>query len=257
MNNLQAEELNILEEIQDFCRTNDLRHYVIGGTLLGAIRHKGFIPWDDDIDIGLPRKEYDIFVKTFKSSKLQLKHFTITRNFPYPYAKVTVNTITCIDSSNRMYNYATGPFVDVFPLDRLYKSERLNRFVLLFIRVFRTIASIKAVKKDTLNYRKHRILHTLLPISSVLIYKMIESFLKSRLRTEGKIGNVYGSYGNREMVPIEWFQESEFYQFETTSVPVISHYDDYLKQIYGNYIKIPAVTERNSHLIVVEGGEIK
>ena len=114
--------MSMLKEIDSFCRTNGITYYLAFGTLLGAVRHQGFIPWDDDIDIMMPRKDYERFEQAFSSVKnYRFLTKNNTENFPYPYGKV-IDTRTVKKEPLRTRYQVIGLDIDVFPIDN-YPNE--------------------------------------------------------------------------------------------------------------------------------------
>ena len=113
-------ELDILLEIDSFCKKNNLRYFLAYGTLIGAIRHKGFIPWDDDIDIGMMRKDYDLFIK-YASEELDSKYYLdcyeTNKNCYLPFAKVRKNNTIFDEEENHHLNNHKGIYVDVIPIE--------------------------------------------------------------------------------------------------------------------------------------------
>lgn len=130
MNELQKKLVDILSWFHNLCNNNNLNYYAIGGTALGAIRHGGFIPWDDDIDVGMPRTDYEKFIKIANkySKKYAIEYPGINKDFLYPYAKIYDTQTTLIE--NKRYKIKRGIYIDVFPLDGIgnTKKESLKNF---------------------------------------------------------------------------------------------------------------------------------
>lgn len=113
---VKKHELMILLDVQDFCEKNNICFYISGGTLLGAIRHHGFIPWDDDIDICMPRPDYELFLQTYKSAHGYIPMANTLGNWVNPFAKVidpNTKVVSCISDNE------PGLWIDVFPVDGL------------------------------------------------------------------------------------------------------------------------------------------
>lgn len=126
MNSLQEKLLGMLSWFDSFCRKNGLRYYVLGGTMLGTIRHNGFIPWDDDIDVGLPRADYEKFCdmvsnQTYGDYVVETVH-SADPAYSYTYTKVFDTTTTLIE--NLKEKLVRGIYLDIFPLDGIGDSEK-------------------------------------------------------------------------------------------------------------------------------------
>lgn len=111
-------ELDILSYIDDFCKKNNIEYFINYGTLIGAVRHKGFIPWDDDIDISMTRENYDKFIEYYKNDKSKYKLLALETNKHYfnNFAKI-VDSTTRIDNTRIYKSYPSGIFIDIFPMD--------------------------------------------------------------------------------------------------------------------------------------------
>lgn len=139
MTKLQEKIFEIMKVFDRVCRENALRYYMLGGTMLGAVRHKGFIPWDDDADFGLPREDYERLLalpeEAFPSG-YRLRHFSKEEEVPYAFIRLEDENTTCIEARRSGSGYAGGVYIDIFPLDadsnfyllRLLKELRV-RFV--------------------------------------------------------------------------------------------------------------------------------
>lgn len=120
MTGLQEKILDIMKAFDKVCRENDLHYYMLGGTMLGAVRHKGFIPWDDDADFGLPRREYEALLKLPKEcfpEGYRLRHFSKEAGVPYAFIRLEDERTTCIEARRSGTGYVGGVYVDIFPLD--------------------------------------------------------------------------------------------------------------------------------------------
>lgn len=120
---LQNEELNILKDVHSFCKKNNIRYSLYGGTLIGALRHKGFIPWDDDIDIIMPRPDYDRFCKNYKSVNYKVADMHSEKSFMLAFARVYDDKRTTSISTYPWISKDVGVWIDVFPADGLSLDE--------------------------------------------------------------------------------------------------------------------------------------
>lgn len=117
---IQLIQLDLAKRIHDICEHNNLKYIMIGGTLLGAVRHNGFIPWDDDLDIALPRKDYDKLISIIKEEPIGgcfLQNFDTDRHFPQPFSKLRKNGTTFLERYCQNVDMHHGVFIDIFPLD--------------------------------------------------------------------------------------------------------------------------------------------
>lgn len=129
MEELRAIQLDILDKIHAFCTEHGIRYSLGGGTLLGAVRHKGYIPWDDDIDIMLPRPDYERFLKEFdgKYAELNLQHYGNDNTCCIPFAKVYDNRTVLIEKLQK-----SGIYIDVFPIDGLPEESKIKDYLYIY-----------------------------------------------------------------------------------------------------------------------------
>lgn len=240
-------QIEILDDIVKFCKENNLQYFLAYGTLLGAVRHKGYIPWDDDIDIHMPRADYEKFVVLYNSAKKENEVVTheINRKYHVPFAKVfRKGTIV----NEFFYKQSVfGVYVDIFPIDGI--KSKLQAYICgQCIRCMYIKTSIFCNRQTIA--RKIRLLVTkfiLLPFSEHLILNIIR--WTSTLFKLEECENVC-SFGSRtalrEILPRSVFDESKSMTFEGKEYDIPAGYDVYLKSKYGNYMQLPPEEKRVS-----------
>jgi LPS biosynthesis protein len=252
---LKKIQLDILTEIDTFCRKNNIKYFLGFGTLLGAIRHKGYIPWDDDIDIVMLRNDYDKFIKEFSKndrSIYRVQSGDIDKTFLYPYAKIDDTRTTLIENANNSSNI--GINIDLFPLDIIPEDSKKAKILLMKSKVWNCIYILKYVKiKHGRNIFKNIILilsHFLLGIIKYRTIKknIIINAQKYKNYTSKYCGNVVMTdKWNGGIQEVESFSEVLYVDFETIKVPIPCGYDAFLKGCYGDYMELPPLSERVSH----------
>lgn len=243
---LKSIELSMLKEFIAICDKHKLRYFIVGGTLLGAIRHKGFIPWDDDIDVGMPRKDYNEFIKVAQnelSDGLFLQNGKTDTNFPLNFTKIRNSNTTFIESTMKNIDMNHGVYIDIFPLDGYKKS--------IFRKVMRKIYNGKIgmvygdKPKQTI---KRKIKNLLINIFNkdyrTARDKLDLLYSKYDFDKRETVVNYCGSYGDREIVPRSIFEEDVKLSFEGLTVNAPKDYSKYLTLIYGNYMELPPIEER-------------
>lgn len=249
----QTRLLKIAKEFDKICRRHGINYYMVAGTLLGAIRHKGFIPWDDDMDFGVPIEKYEVLVQILEKElplPYRVCRYWNTIGCVTEFAKIE-DTTTCIDDPRLSINLdqQIGLNIDVFPLNRCNKDnddvKRLQRLLYWKHKVYTESSSKKKYK----HYLK-KALRLLCPLS---LKQFQDEIYKLMLSINGgdTLTNLFGIYGDKEFMPIDYYGKPVEYQFEDITLlgPVNSH--AYLSQLYGEYKIIPPENKRHSHLNVV------
>ena len=266
MNKLQAVDLEILKEIVRVCDETNLVYYIIGGTLLGAIRHKGFIPWDDDIDLGMPRNDYEIFLKIAPSiiqSNLQLVNYKIDEKYQYYITRVLDTNTKVVEKrigNNSKYTYAS---VDLFPLDGSPNNvilRQLYYFKVMFYRAIMSLCYNDSIDKDRIRSKKEILLLyflTKIPMKKFFnpfkIKSKIDKIMRNYKVSESKlIGCLMGAYRIKEMVPKNIYGKGKYYEFENIVLRGPEYYDKFLFLIYGDYMKLPAEDDRKVHFELLD-----
>lgn len=247
-------ELNILLEFHGFCTKYHLRYSLSGGTLLGAVRHKGFIPWDDDIDVCMPRPDYERLVRTFKSenNNLEIKSYSLG-NYSAPYTKI-LDRNTVIYSKYNSSLEAASLWIDIFPVDGLPENDNDTRKIYELVSLYRRVFMLCDARlgEGTTTFRKMS-KYILKPFA--LLYgrercaKKIEE-ISRRIPYDKSdyVGAItWGLYGLGEKMEKSKYESFVSMEFEHHFFSVYSCWDSYLKGLYGNYMQLPPIEKRKTH----------
>ncbi|ASR69474.1 LicD family protein [Leuconostoc mesenteroides] len=260
---IQIDGLQLLDEVVRLANENGIKYFLIGGTALGAVRHKGFIPWDDDIDIGMKRSEFEKF-KRIVASELNFERFYIDfEEVEFPFLKIYLkNTII---KSDDPFSDGNPEFIDIFPFDPISKQNNIH----LKIKLFKLIRGVIYSKRLSFSrfvklYSERKNGHSL--FSLVLVYSIkITSYLipfKFLLYLRNKI--MYKPYTAQDV----WINWSSPYRigkemvnypdnigniiFENRLLPMLEEYQEYLSRMYGDFMTMPPIDERRGHHVKQE-----
>lgn len=255
--------LEILKAFHAFADQNDIRYSLGAGTLLGAVRHRGFIPWDDDIDVYVPRPDYDRIVEAAKggwhSGSLRFTGFEID-GFPMPFIKM-------IDSSVRVIDHATKPsiplhlWIDIFPMDGVPDDEKMARQYLKKTRLFIYLIKAGNYKFFGAGRTRAKRIAKMVVIPFVKMFdlntwaerKLIDTAQSIRYETAQNVCDVaWNAYGVGEIIPRKKFEKMRLAEFEGCEFFATEGYDEWLRGMYGNYLELPPENKRVSHGVVAE-----
>ncbi len=241
---LQQIELKMLEVFIKICDEEKLHYYLLGGTLLGAVRHKGFIPWDDDIDVGMPRVDYERFLlcaSKYLPKEYFLQTYKTDKEYPYPFAKIRDNRTLYKERLLSKLKINHGVWIDIFPLDFCSPHTKI---LYLLRKIILQRTACRFVRK----------MNPLKAIAQVFSYIVCPSWEKSikwqdRLIQSQKsnttmLANFCGSWGRKENVPTEWYGEGTDLSFEHLKVKGPAKYHNWLTNVYGDYMKLPPEEKR-------------
>lgn len=262
-----ARLMDNLKAFIDICQRHDLRWYCCGGTSIGAVRHNGIIPWDDDIDVMMPRPDYDRLLEIAKTEMPHIqnsagnnKYEIITpyndSDYPLYFAKISDTTTTIVEERERPC--VIGLFVDIFPLDatdddtqeaiktKARYAKLLNKLNAISTR--NTFGEYIALLKDPKEWGRFAIKTAAWFCRSTIRKALIKKMDAISHRFDwDKARNVAvhtGSYGEREVFPKEWLGKGSTHKFEDIEVMLPEQYDTYLRHFFNDYMQLPPVEQR-------------
>lgn len=255
---LQLVELNILKEFISICKNLNLRYFLAGGSVLGTVRHNGFIPWDDDIDVIMPRKDYETFLEKgqdLMQKKYFLQTYKTDPEYTMGYAKIRNSETTFIEATVQKQNINHGVFIDIFPLDGYNPNRRIKNAI---NKIQYKLYNIHIDKSYTTNIKRSIKSHIINAFTDIIYgNKNIVQLLEKK----EKIATKY-NYDESEYVcpffdpvkaplslvfPKNYFGNGVVKKFEGIDVVIPQNYDAFLKQHYGDYMKLPPEEERKPH----------
>ncbi|WP_461243034.1 LicD family protein [Secundilactobacillus muriivasis] len=244
-------ELGNLKQIIDICDDLSLNYFLIGGSLLGAIRHKGFIPWDDDMDIGMTRNDYEQFAK-YAPARLRDSHYFLQtaysdHNYGFSYMKL-LDRYTYIEEKNNANNARKGVFIDIFPFDRIpddpaSRRNQITRFKLLDSRI------ILKAGYGLIETPLRRLKPDLDPdqIESITDLKQERDQVMRQYNAGPflNLKNLASQYAyDKEILTVAESTHLTTVPFESLSVKVPVDYDAILTRLYGDYMTLPPEHQR-------------
>ncbi|MDD5598602.1 MAG: LicD family protein [Victivallaceae bacterium] len=251
---LRKIQLDILRKVSAFCGENEISYYLGYGTLLGAVRHGGYIPWDDDIDLIIPRPDYLRFLEIFdernKCPELKVLSHYKDEMHPYPYIKL-INTRTSFTFHSSI-KYEMGVCIDIFPLDGLPDSVWKSNLLYFNVYFFQKFYQVKfvAFRKDQNLVKKIILLLTktvLLPFNYQFFIKKINELARTYDYADSRFcGVLTMGNGRRERTGKDLFQKTVLLEFEGSKFSAPRNYDLWLKHLYGDYMTPPPVGKRGS-----------
>lgn len=250
LRDIQLVSLDIMKDIKTFCEKNDIKYFMSYGTLLGAVRHKGFIPWDDDIDIMMPRPDYERFIHTYKSpSGMNEIFYNEKDGCNIAFARVCdmkrskiVFTGTCWNKSS------TGIFVDIFPLDattpELYISTKKKTQRQAYYSYLE-----RGLAQNRGNFFKNI-------VKRVILFLSMGGGLKKHISicntipydSTGYLGQFTCPDAHESILKKEWFSSSVLLPFEGEKFAAPVGYKELLKNQFGDYMQLPPEKERVPHI---------
>lgn len=249
--NLQLKILEMVKDIDDVCKKNNINYYLAYGSCLGSVRHDGFIPWDDDFDIILKFKDYEKFIEACKKDLNPEKYFVQTLdtdpNYYLSFAKIRNIQTTLIEENNKFEEMVNGVYIDVFPLVG-YPTSKVKQLILKINRAFVLSANINVINNKFL-YNIFKLLLKIFGKSNIIKY-CTKQCTKYDCDNCTDLLSVFDGDGIKVNLTSNKILGTPLYKdFEDIKLPIPQKYDDYLKNIYGDYMQIPTQEQikRSTH----------
>lgn len=260
---LQQKELELLKVFQQVCKENNITYYALGGTLLGAVRHKGFIPWDDDIDVGIPRPDYDrlceILEKKPLGEKIRFVSYRNTEDYIRYFGHLEDTSFKVI-RHDKLKDEETFAWIDLFPLDAMPNNGILRKIKVWHVLALRAMFRFSCFDRLVDVNKKGRPLHEKILVW-VGLHTPIQKFFNTKkclarmervltavpYEKSDYLVNAMGAYKFREMFHKKYYGNGKMYPFEDTEICGPEDYDFVCTQLYGDYMTPPKKDDRNHH----------
>jgi len=244
---LRSIQMGILDEVHRFCEAHGLRYFLSSGTLIGAVRHKGYIPWDDDIDIYMPREDYETFLNTYHDEKgiYRAINPASESHYYYTFAKVVDQRTHMVERETE--GYEIGVYMDIFPVDfvteDLKERERIFRQKKLLYKIRRCKISQSNPLQSTLAY----LVYKCWPMSVKQIERRIRKLIVLEKPTRTVCNMTEAGPSIKGCFPAEDIASSVDILFEGKTYKTMIGYRDYLERTYGDYMTLPPEDQRVTH----------
>lgn len=252
---LKRIEFDILKHFDAFCKEHNIRYYLSNGTLLGAIKYKKFIPWDDDVDVLVPRDDYDRLLRIYEDNA-QYKLFSFEKDgkFHYPFAKLCDLSTQKVMPELRSSDAIPGVEIDIFPLDCWHSDYEMAQKEAQSI--YREIIFLQASQykmSPVRNRVKSLLWHLVAFYARVRTDKYFNKKIVKKSKANKQHNPAYVGckawciYGQKEIIPSEAFKEVVYVEFEGEMFPAPIGYDTYLTSLYGDYLPDPPKEKQKTH----------
>ena len=258
---VQLIQLELLKYVKEICENNGIEYFLIDGTLLGAVRHKGFIPWDDDLDIAMVREDYEVFINLV-SNQINDLYFLQTwntdPNYGFPYAKLIKKNTVYQEAVSCETGIKNGVFIDIFPIDSCGCAKEMNTLKYVYLnKVLLMKCNYKpwlATNAKNSKWKYYPFILASKIFSREYIISKLESITKKYNSIYKNSNYCFENFGGdfSNLIFDKYIVDNlDKLQFEGDEFYVPQYYDDYLKIMYDNYMILPPIDQRgNQHKII-------
>lgn len=261
---LQLTELENMRIFAEICDRHGLRYYMVGGTMLGAIRHKGFIPWDDDMDVGMPRPDYEKFIRIVRKELPEgysFLNYKTNKDYKRYFSRIVNDNVTVVNASNTR-TIEENAWLDIFPFDGMPEGK-LRRMIHFYhmtaIRFFYHASCFDELvnlnRPGRAWYLKAairfiQITHIGSRMDTKKLMRRMERGLRKYPYDKSRfVVSFFGSYMTKEIVDKRLLGRGKNYPFETLMLNGPERYDEFLTHFYGDYMKPPSDADKDKHNI--------
>ena len=248
-------QIELLKELKEICDKNNLKYALGGGTLLGAIRHKGYIPWDDDVDLMMPRKDYETLLKIFEENckeNHKILTYINTKDYYYSFAKI-VDASTLLKEGGLRPIETLGVYIDVFPIDFLPNDEKsIKKIFKKYNFLYKAISVYKFSDISKVTKNKVKLFFKRITLYFVKAFNLVPKVLKKldniaiEYEDTSKVACISGRYAEKEIMPREFIEKYILADFEGEKYKIPEDYDEYLTKHYDNYMELPPEEKRKT-----------
>lgn len=254
--------LDVLREFIDICKRHGLTYYCAYGTVIGAVRHHGMIPWDDDVDVYMPRPDYERFLEI--ATKEDLGNYEVVspynnNSYPLYFAKICNRRTTLVEDAD--IPCVIGMYIDIFPLDGASDNlDEAQKTIARFIKIRNKLGAISThntfgdylklilqpkewgrfVRKTYAFFFRNSYRRNLLMQLDTIAHKY-------NYNESNNVAMYFSIYGEKEVFPKSWLQNVAQFDFEGITVDLPGEYEKYLKHFYGDYMQLPPESKRVTH----------
>lgn len=254
LEHLQRVILSIAKDIDELCRSNNIEYYLLGGSCIGAIRHQGFIPWDDDLDIIMTRENYDKFIKIARAKLDPEKYYVQEglKDWPLAFSKVRLKGTRLHEREDE---YATdemrGIYTDIFVMDNV-SDNRFLAVLQYVLAKYHLCYQLGERAYKSASWKKKLMIALASPLKIKPLRRMVLGFVeKFNSRETKQLGFFYSNARlHNAITPKHIYGTPKYVKFEDTELPVPEHYHEYLTQMFGDYMKLPDPDQRVGHHVL-------
>lgn len=255
MDKLQSTILMIANEIKRICEKHDIHYYISGGTFLGAVRHRGFIPWDDDMDLCMKREDFERFIQICQSELDEDKYFLqyegggSEKYYAFEFAKIQLKGTKVIQRFCWNVPIQNGIFVDIFPLDNVPDQAIQRKLMKIQNHILKNLIWIKCGYGMATHRRKWwfwagKMICKFFPLSWLRNWRYQ---IVTRYNSRNTKNRFISDYPEIDFIQNDWLLHTHMYEFENTEFMGYAEYDTYLTLSYGNYMELPPENKRKKH----------
>lgn len=261
---LQLTILDIIKLFAKICEKHHLRYFMVGGTMLGAVRHKGFIPWDDDVDMGMPRADYEKFMTIVKEELPEgfiFLNYKQTDGYERYFSRIVNKNVEIYNESNSV-GIVENAWLDIFPYDGMPRGKVRQQIHFWYLTGWRLLYHMSCFEKlvnlnrpgrpkyqqTIINFLRVTKLGRNLNTKKIM-YKIEKGLRKYSYDSSDTVVSFFGAYMTKEIISKDVFGELSYYPFEDTKFLGAEHYDTFLTHYYGSWRTPPSDAQKDKHSI--------